>query len=156
MNHLSYFNFRLFVVSQKSVLNQNLTFHGRSLRILLLQVYYSTTEGKMQSGGEFLPFAQMERIIFVQKRKNRPSLCTIFGNIPFPLAERSCLDCEEYFGTAEIEFQFTANCARRSAILSYFLFACYLHTLRQNIRGKVTGIAGAVRLDLVSDGGDLL
>ena len=42
----------------------------------------------------------------------RSALC--FGNIPFPLAERSCLDCEEYFGTAQIEFQFTANCARRS------------------------------------------
>lgn len=28
----------------------------------------------------------------------RFTLC--FGNIPFPLAERSCLDCEEYFGAA--------------------------------------------------------
>ena len=43
-----------------------------------------------------------------------------------------------------------------SAILSYFLFACHLHTLRQNVGGEVTGVAGAVLLDLVSDSGDLL
>ena len=45
---------------------------------------------------------------------------------------------------------------RISAILSYFLFACHLHTLRQNVGGEVTGVAGAVLLDLVSDSGDLL
>ena len=42
------------------------------------------------------------------------SNCTCFGNIPFPPPERSYLDREEYFITAQIGIQFAANCARRS------------------------------------------
>ena len=47
----------------------------------------------------------------------RFALC--LGNIPFPLAERSCLDCEEYFGAVSSECRFIAIYTHRLSPLFF-------------------------------------
>jgi hypothetical protein len=45
------------------------------------------------------------------------------GNIPFLLAERGCSNREEYFKTAQTDFQLSANCVRRCPLFAKLRFA---------------------------------
>ena len=45
------------------------------------------------------------------------------GNVPFLLAERGCSNREEYFKTAQTDFQLFANCVRRCPLFAKLRFA---------------------------------